>query len=443
MTDIAKYRGCTPDLLTKAIREDLDWIVMKALEKTRDRRYDNASALAMDVQRHLDNQPILARAPSTVYSLRKFLYRNRSRAIATLIGFSIVSPLIVMLLVGNQRQCRLNMDLRVRHKIALYETMRLYKTEDQDTDLVQLKSILDSEHVGADARLLYDGILANARDKVAYYTEYIEANSEDANSYFIRARFYDLLGLREKAQFDMIKYANIVGQGRSCDLRFSSPQNVGPLINTEAYEYCPGISRDGLHMYFLRIDEEGSSFWGTTRETKDSPWEVPVKLRWEYPTKPVPSWDTEDGLECYFSDILREGQGNMDIWVMKRETINDDWGPSENLGPTVNSTSDESGEAISADGLELYFSGRRDAFIRPGGYGRADLWMTRRRTRDDPWEVPVNLGPKVNSAAKDARTTLSADGLLLFFDSDRAGGYGRTDIWVTRRKTRCHFGKAA
>ena len=191
-----------------------------------------------------------------------------------------------------------------------------------------------------------------------------------------------------------------------------------------------------MHLYFLRVDEEGSSFWGTTRETKNDPWEVPVKLKWEHPTKPVPSWDTADGLECYFSEILREGYGNVDIWVMKRKTINDNWDSAVNLGPNVNSTADEAGEAISSDGLELYFSGIRDAYTRPGGYGCADLWMTKRRTRNEPWEEPVNLGSTINSTAKDVRTTLSADGLLLFFDSNRPGGYGRADIWVIRRSTR-------
>ncbi|MFC1793001.1 protein kinase [Planctomycetota bacterium] len=436
LADIAKYRGCTPDLLKKTIRGDLDWIVMKSLEKIRDRRYDNASALAMDIQRHLDYQPILAKAPSTIYRLHKFLQRHRIQAIAALVAFAIVIPLIIMLLIWNQKQRKLDMEVSLRHKIALNQAMKLYKSEDLPTDLVELKSILDSKYVGTDARLLYDGILANARDKVIYYTSQIETNPEDANNYFLRAQFYDLLDVREKALSDMTKYTTIAKRGRSDDFRFGPVQNAGPLINTQAYEYCPGISADNLHMYFLRVDEEGNSFWGTTRKTKDDPWDVPVKLKWEHPTKPVPSWDTADGLECYFSDILREGYGNIDIWVMKRQTIIDDWDSPENLGPTVNSTADEAGEAISADGLELYFSGRRDSYTRPGGYGRADLWMTKRRTRDDPWEEPVNLGPKVNSAAKDFHTTLSADGLLLFFDSDRLGGYGRADIWVIRRSTR-------
>ena len=86
LTDVAKHRGSTPDLLRKAIRGDLDWIVMKALEKARDRRYDNASALAMDVQRHLKNEPILAGSPGMLYRLQKFACRHRSHlATATVV----------------------------------------------------------------------------------------------------------------------------------------------------------------------------------------------------------------------------------------------------------------------------------------------------------------------------------------------------------------------
>ncbi|MEN6428519.1 MAG: protein kinase [Phycisphaerales bacterium] len=77
LTDIARHRGCTPDLLRKAVRGDLDWIVMKSLEKDRARRYETASGLALDIERHLSNEPVVARPPSTAYRVRKFLRRNR------------------------------------------------------------------------------------------------------------------------------------------------------------------------------------------------------------------------------------------------------------------------------------------------------------------------------------------------------------------------------
>src|SRR5262249_23131554 len=65
-----------PKLLHQ-VRGDLDWIVMKCLEKDRTRRYDTATGLAMDLQRHLNNEPVLARPPSNAYKLQKAWRRNK------------------------------------------------------------------------------------------------------------------------------------------------------------------------------------------------------------------------------------------------------------------------------------------------------------------------------------------------------------------------------
>ncbi|MHC4753159.1 MAG: serine/threonine protein kinase, partial [Planctomycetota bacterium] len=67
LTDIAKHRSSTPDLLRKAIRGDLDWIVMKTLEKDRVRRYETANNLAEDIRRHLGDEPVAAHPPSTLH----------------------------------------------------------------------------------------------------------------------------------------------------------------------------------------------------------------------------------------------------------------------------------------------------------------------------------------------------------------------------------------
>jgi len=77
LTNVAKHRRVSPDLLPKLIRGDLDWIVMKTLEKDRTRRYETASELAGDIERHLGDEPIMANPPSAGYRLRKFVRRNR------------------------------------------------------------------------------------------------------------------------------------------------------------------------------------------------------------------------------------------------------------------------------------------------------------------------------------------------------------------------------
>lgn len=149
---------------------------------------------------------------------------------------------------------------------------------------------------------------------------------------------------------------------------------------------------------------------------------------------------TGDGLELYFVSNRDHGADicYCDIWVSKRPTTNDEWGAPVNLGPVVNTSGPESDPSISADGLELYFSEHyprawRACGPRPGGYGGGDLWVTKRETRDAEWGTPMNLGPQVNSTSYDGTPSISADGLVLLFSSERPGGYGGTDLYMTTR----------
>src|SRR5262245_45636419 len=75
---LAANRGTEPAKLTKLLRGELDWIVMKALEKDRNRRYESANGFALDVQRYIADEPVLACPPSAGYRLRKFVRRNKT-----------------------------------------------------------------------------------------------------------------------------------------------------------------------------------------------------------------------------------------------------------------------------------------------------------------------------------------------------------------------------
>ncbi len=90
---LAAQRQLEPAKLARLLRGDLDWIVMKALEKDRNRRYETANGFGMDVQRYLAEEPVLAGPPTASYRLRKFLRRNRRAVLAT-------SVLLVALLGG-------------------------------------------------------------------------------------------------------------------------------------------------------------------------------------------------------------------------------------------------------------------------------------------------------------------------------------------------------
>ena len=103
-------------------------------------------------------------------------------------------------------------------------------------------------------------------------------------------------------------------------------------------------------------------------------------------------------------------------------------GPPENLGPVVNGSNGESGPFISADGLTLLFQSDR-----PGGYGAADIWISVRSSPESEWGRPTNPGPPVNGSAEEGGPSLSSEGLVLLFNSGRPGGQGRQDIWLCER----------
>jgi len=230
------------------------------------------------------------------------------------------------------------------------------------------------------------------------------------------------------------------GGSANADFVFGKPVNLGPTINSEYADWLPCISADGLEMYFSSNRAGGygdHDIYVTTRSTADADWGPPVNLG---PTVNGPYEDSAafisaDGLTLYYVPLYFESGGSWawDIWITRRLSKDADWGKPINLGPTVNSPSIDVTPSISNNGLELYFASNRS-----GGYGAGDLYVSTRVTTDSDWGTPMNLGPTINNSSADYCPFISSDGFALFFSSDnlgpfRPGGLGRSDIWVTMR----------
>jgi Tol biopolymer transport system component len=227
----------------------------------------------------------------------------------------------------------------------------------------------------------------------------------------------------------------MVSEVAKADFVFGTPTKLGSAVNSPAPESGSSISTDGLELFFegRRSDGHGpADIYVSTRASISDPWDQAVILG---PPISGPDWNTtpdisSDGLELYFTSTR---SGPWDIWVSTRASRDDPWEEPVNLGPTVNSLSQDYAPSISGDGLSLYFSSDRS-----GGFGKLDLWVTTRATKDAPWEEPVNLGATVNSSLDEAMPDISADGRILFFGDfmgppQRAGGYGGQDLWMTTR----------
>ena len=230
------------------------------------------------------------------------------------------------------------------------------------------------------------------------------------------------------------------GSHAKADFTFGERVNVEttiPVIEA-VYESIWSFSSDGLEMYVMSWErpggEGGNDIWVLTRSSKDDDWGPPQNLG---PTINSSGHDgissiSSDGLTLYFDALRPDGYGNFDIYMTTRATRNHPWGAPVNLGSVVNGPGYDWVPWISPDGLELYFQ----SYDRDGHSG-SDFFVARRDTPQDPWTDVMNLGPVINSPSYEERASLSPDGLLFFFGdnsgSTRAGAYGGGDLWVSRR----------
>jgi len=296
------------------------------------------------------------------------------------------------------------------------------------------------------------------QDMLRLYTRRIETDPQDTSAYSDRARYYDYMHERTKAAADMKRWS-IVMSGRSLsdswfntwrrprhvldlpfhgELVFSAerPVNNMPVLSI-AFGQKGRWERKLLEIPMVVTSLVGLGFLAglDAPARADFTFGAPLNIQSTFPSlDPTPDEYLDcfsaDGLEVYFGSVHKGGQGGADLWVYKRASVEDDWGPPENLGPIVNTKSNDRGASITGDGLELYFTSNR-----PGGYGNADIYVTRRATRTSPWGPATNLGPKVNGSFGNIWPMVSPDGLELYVSSNRPGSLGECDLYVSKRAT--------
>lgn len=203
-----------------------------------------------------------------------------------------------------------------------------------------------------------------------------------------------------------------------------TPVPVPGGINTKEHlEYFPNLSVDGERMILTRrVNGEQEDFYVSDR-LPDGAWSE---------ARPLDGVNTEfnegaqtitaDGSYLVFTVCNRpDGAGSCDLYFAEKETVG--WSRAQNLGPNINTRDYEAQPSISADGQLLFFSSNR-----PGGYGNADLYVSG-RLPDGGWSAPMNLGPTINSPGKDQYPFWASDGKTLFFTSSGHPGLGGDDLF--------------
>jgi flagellar motor protein MotB len=214
-----------------------------------------------------------------------------------------------------------------------------------------------------------------------------------------------------------------------------NPVSVGPGINTNDDEYWPSITADGQTLMFTRqvnvINDPG--FRGVVQE--DFYISHLVNKVWQLAFDagaPLNSMDNEgaqtlssDGSYMFFTGCNRaSGLGSCDIYFSAFRYGK--WTQPSNVGPPVNTNHWESQPSISADGKTLFFSSNR-----PGGFGGKDLWVSR-LNENNHWEEPKNLGSNINTAGDEMSPFIHFDGKTLYFASNGRVGMGGFDLYMTR-----------
>lgn len=201
-------------------------------------------------------------------------------------------------------------------------------------------------------------------------------------------------------------------------------------LNSAAQDSTGVLVRGGLEIYFSsgREPTPFSGLWRASRATADGVFEVPTQVE-ELNVGGDASEQTltPDGLIVYFTSA-RPGSSSADIWFAVRS------GPdalfsAPQLAAELNSDAVDRGPGISADGLEIFFSSER-----PGGAGELDLWRATRPSLDQPFGPPENVA-ELNTINDEVFPRLSGDGSTLYFNYDtETSGDLNADVWEARRE---------
>jgi outer membrane protein OmpA-like peptidoglycan-associated protein/tetratricopeptide (TPR) repeat protein len=208
-----------------------------------------------------------------------------------------------------------------------------------------------------------------------------------------------------------------------------APVNVGDSINSADLEYYPSVTIDDKTLVFTRrVKGRNEDFF--VSERKGSLWSKAKGLDGDINSNFNEGAQniSQDGEWLVFTGCnFPEGLGSCDLFFSS--LTKKGWSTPENIGEPVNTEFWESSPCLSPDKRELYFSSNR-----PGGYGGKDIYVSK-RLPNGRWSEPENLGPQINTAGDESCPFIHADNQTMYFTSNGLTGYGGDDLFVARKQT--------
>ncbi|MBN1950607.1 MAG: PD40 domain-containing protein [Bacteroidales bacterium] len=202
---------------------------------------------------------------------------------------------------------------------------------------------------------------------------------------------------------------------------YFSPKNLGAKINSQREDFNPVISGDGKVMIFNRKLPFYTGVFISYKGTNNQ-WSEPVDLTPEFA---VDDDSYATGLSYHGDELFVYRSDNYDGNIYTSKRLNNKWAPLEKLNDNINTKYWESHASLSPDGQSLIFTSNR-----AGGYGGLDIYKSKRNSNGE-WGEPVNLGPVVNSPSNEDTPFLSNGGNTLFFSSEGHSTIGGYDVFVS------------
>ncbi len=227
-----------------------------------------------------------------------------------------------------------------------------------------------------------------------------------------------------KAQGDFIKSA-LINQWRS------KPENL-VRINTPDAELFPSMSADtGLLYYTRRMNNMDEDLYCSEMDTCGDWCSGRNMGSINTPDQESALFVSTDGHYMFFSRGENRSwdawtEGGSDLFMAYRIAKDSDWTTAQPFGATINTPAYEGQPSLSPDNRELYF-----VSDRAGGYGGMDIWIS--RFDNGLWQLPVNAGPSINTAGNETTPFIAVDNRTLFFASDGWPGMGGSDIFMSKR----------
>ena len=237
---------------------------------------------------------------------------------------------------------------------------------------------------------------------------------------------------RKRCYLFAINYANT---HKNTSYEFK-PINLGDSVNTERSEYYPSVTVTDSLLVFTRLNREEHREDFIESSITDhgfGKWrEINGDINLET-NKGALSVSQDGEWMIFAAELSSQAHRSFDIYVSYYTPQG--WSEQQNMGPGINTEFYESGPTLSPDKRALYFTSDR-----PGGYGGRDLYVSYRQP-NGKWSNAENMGPEINTAGDEQAPFIHADNQTLYFTSDGLPGYGNSDLFVVRKGADGKWGK--